>query len=174
MKLITASIIPWNACLMHNRTRTQRQIILTGTTFFIFNPIPLISKGVRIIIAFISSVKRKVQIKRAYERYSKTDGFRVLIDRCWPRGIKKENLSLDIWLKGIAPSVELRKKFSHDKEWKFFQSSYKKELLKFSAQEEIKLLASIAKKKKLTLVYCTKDEEHNNAVVLKSMIEKQL
>lgn len=113
-----------------------------------------------------------IQIKRAYEQVSENDGYRVLIDRCWTRGVAKKKLSLDAWLKEMAPSIALRKKFSHDKEWKSFQSSFKKELLKPPAQEKIKFLADVAKEKNLTLIYCTKDKEHNNAIVIKSMIEK--
>ncbi len=114
-----------------------------------------------------------VQIKRAYKASSKTDGCRILIDRLWPRGRSKVQLALDGWLKELAPSNELRKKFGHDpKKWKSFVSNYKEELRNPDALKQIKLLASLAKKKTLTLVYGARDEEHNNAVVLKNVIEK--
>jgi uncharacterized protein YeaO (DUF488 family) len=114
-----------------------------------------------------------IQIKRAYKTASKTDGCRVLVDRLWPRGLSKDQLVLHQWMKDIAPSNELRKKFGHDpKRWKSFVSNYKKELCNPEAKEQMKLLVELAQKKKLTLVYGAKDEEHNNAVVLKSMIEK--
>jgi len=116
-----------------------------------------------------------VQIKRAYEASSKADGCRVLIDRLWPRGRSKAQLALDDWMKELAPSNELRKKFSHDpKKWKFFVSNYRKELRNPDAQKQIQFLADVAAKKKLTLVYGARDEEHNNAVVLKNLIEKEL
>ncbi len=116
-----------------------------------------------------------LQIKRAYEKYLKTDGYRVLIDRLWPRGQTKKKLLLDSWFKELAPSGELRKKFGHDPmKWKFFQRMYKKELLNSLAQEKLNFLADIAKKKKVTLIYGAKDEEHNDAVVLKNLIEKNM
>ena len=116
-----------------------------------------------------------VQIKRAYEKQLKTDGYRVLIDRLWPRGLTKKKLLLDSWFKELAPSGELRKKFGHDPiKWKFFQRMYKKELLNALAQEKLKFLSDIAKRKKVTLIYGAKDEEHNDAVVLKSLIEKSM
>lgn len=114
-----------------------------------------------------------IQIKRAYESTSKKDGYRVLIDRLWPRGIKKENLSLSSWMKELAPSTQLRKEFGHDpKRWKQFQTKYKRELKSVAAQEKISMLANIAKKRNLTLVYGARDEEHNDAIVLKQIIEK--
>ncbi len=116
-----------------------------------------------------------VQMKRAYEAAAKKDGYRVLIDRLWPRGIKKENLPLDAWMKELAPSTELRKEFGHDpKRWTAFQTKYKKELKNPEAKEKIKLLIAIAKKAKLTLLYGARDTEHNDAVVLKKVIEKAL
>lgn len=116
-----------------------------------------------------------IQIKRAYETVSKKDGYRVLVDRLWPRGIKKETLALDAWFKELAPSTELRKEFGHDpKKWKSFQAQYKKELRSPEAKEKILFLIKTAKNSNLTLLYGARDEAHNNAVVLKSMIEKEL
>ena len=114
-----------------------------------------------------------IKIKRAYEPPEKKDGHRVLIDRMWPRGIKKEELEFDEWEKELAPSKELREYFGHEvSKWKTFQSRYKKELRSPEAKEKLAALAKKGFKKNLTLVYGAKDEEHNNAVVLKEVIEK--
>jgi uncharacterized protein YeaO (DUF488 family) len=116
-----------------------------------------------------------IRIKRAYDPASKGDGFRVLVDRLWPRGIKKENLTLNEWMKSLAPSSALRKKFGHDPErWKQFESGYKKELKSPSAREKIGILLGIAKKKNITLLYGARDRVHNNAVVLKHLLEQML
>lgn len=114
-----------------------------------------------------------VQVKRAYEPSSRKDGYRVLIDRLWPRGIKKQELDCDEWLKDLAPSTELRKEFSHDPaHWKSFVGAYKKELRSPQARELLEKLGRQAAKRTLTLLYGARDEEHNNAVVLKEVIEK--
>jgi uncharacterized protein YeaO (DUF488 family) len=112
-----------------------------------------------------------VKIKRIYEPYSKDDGYRVLIDRLWPRGIKKENSHIDKWLKEIAPSTELRKEFNHmtDK-WEQFKIAYHSELKNSPAVDE--LLDDIKKYRTITLLYAARDEEHNHALVLKEFIEK--
>lgn len=116
-----------------------------------------------------------IQIKRAYVSKSRKDGYRILIDRLWPRGIKKDLLHLNEWFKELAPSTILRKEFGHDpKLWKSFQSKYKKELKTPEAKEKISQLVSIAKKSTLTLIYGAKDEVHNDAVVLKNIIEREL
>lgn len=116
-----------------------------------------------------------IQIKRVYEKESKADGYRVLIDRLWPRGIKKESLRFDEWIKDLAPSTELRKEFGHDPEkWSKFITSYKSELKAKTAQEALQSLVSIAKKQTLTLLYSAKDEEHNNAVVLKELLDSKI
>lgn len=113
-----------------------------------------------------------LQLKRIYDPYEKKDGYRVLVDRLWPRGVSKEKARLDLWLKDIAPSTELRKWFSHDSEkWSEFRKKYKAEI---AANKEIfNQLKQIAKKKKkLTLLYAAKDEDHNEAIVLAEMIKK--
>ena|SRR5580692_462983 len=114
-----------------------------------------------------------VKIKRVYEEYDKEDGYRMLVDRLWPRGIKKENAKLDEWNKDIAPSTELRNKF-HNGEEKFeeFVKNYKKELLE-NNMEELQRIKDLAKKKKLTLLYGLKDEEHNHAKVLLDLINSK-
>lgn len=116
-----------------------------------------------------------IKIKRAYEAAEKKDGYRVLVDRLWPRGIKKEELSYDEWAKELAPSTELRKFFSHNKEnWKDFISRFKKELRSKEAKDKIKEIALKAKKRNVTLIFSAKDEDCNNAVVLKEVIEKMM
>lgn len=112
----------------------------------------------------------EIQIKRIYEDASKKDGFRVLADRIWPRGVSKEDAKLDEWVKEIAPSTELRKWFGH-KEERFdgFSKKYKKELAEHS--EIIDELLKKVKKKRLTLLYGAKDEKNNQAVVLKKFLE---
>ena len=114
-----------------------------------------------------------IKIKRAYKPPEESDGFRILIDRLWPRGVSKEKAKLDLWLKDVAPSNELRKWFSHDpSKWQEFQEKYKAELKnKNQILNEIKDLEK--DNKTLTLVYSAKDEEHNNAVVLKDVITHQ-
>lgn len=107
----------------------------------------------------------KVQIKRAYEVPSAEDGYRVLIDRLWPRGISKEKARIDLWMKEIAPSSELRQWFGHDPaKWHEFQKRYRAELKQHA--EQLSSLRQLAHRGPLTLVYGAKDEEHNDAVVL--------
>jgi len=116
----------------------------------------------------------KINIKRICEKYSANDGFRILVDRLWPRGIKKEKAKIDLWLKEIAPSDKLRKWFSHDiSKWQEFKKRYKKEI---KENKEIfkKLKEIIKNKKKVTLLYSAKDEKHNNAIVLKEILQKSL
>ena len=113
-----------------------------------------------------------IQIKRVYEPSSKNDGYRILVDRLWPRGIKKVDLHLDEWAKDIAPSPELRKWFGHKAEnWKKFRSKYAKELKNKDLKEKITEIAKRSKKSRVTLLYAAHDEEHNHAIVLKEFIE---
>ncbi len=107
----------------------------------------------------------KIRIKRVYEQPDKHDGRRILVDRLWPRGLTKEKASVDLWLKGIAPSTALRKWFGHDPDrWEAFKERYLAELKNHS--EQIRLLKQELDKGVVTLVYGTKDEEHNEAVVI--------
>lgn len=116
-----------------------------------------------------------VKIKRAYEEPERGDGYRILIDGLWPRGIKKDDLEFDEWAKELAPSKDLRTFFSHDLEkWKEFSTRFVKELHKHEAKEKLLALAKKAKKRNVTLLYSSKDEEHNNAVVVKKQIERIL
>jgi uncharacterized protein YeaO (DUF488 family) len=107
-----------------------------------------------------------IKIKRVYEKPARDDGWRVLVDRLWPRGMKKEAAHLDAWMKDVAPSGALRKWFGHEPEkWAEFQKKYRSELAKNK-----ELLAELRKMSKehgtLTLLFGAKDEEHNEAVVL--------
>ena len=114
-----------------------------------------------------------VKLKRAYEAASRGDGYRVLVERLWPRGIRKEALTLDEWSKEVAPSGELRKWFNHDpKRWGEFKLRYLKELKETAASEQLHALANRAAAGTLTLVFSSHDTEHNNAVVLKGQIER--
>ncbi|OQY65457.1 hypothetical protein B6D29_03795 [Microgenomates bacterium UTCPR1] len=113
----------------------------------------------------------KVLIKRVYETPSGSDGKRVLVDRFWPRGLTKEKAKIDLWLKYIAPSNELRKWFGHDPlKWEEFKRRYTKEIK--NNQKVFKELESVVKKGKVTILYSAKDEDHNNAVVVKELLEK--
>lgn len=112
-----------------------------------------------------------IKIKRAYETSSTDDGFRILIDRLWPRGVSKEKANLNLWMKEIAPSDSLRKWFSHDlHKWEEFKRRYMDEL-----KDKGKLLSKIKdienENKTVTLVYAAKDKEHNNAIVLKDKLK---
>ncbi len=110
-----------------------------------------------------------IKIKRIYEPPSKTDGYRILIDRLWPRGMKKEDAHVDKWLKEIAPSTELRQWFHAEPgRWEQFRMKYLDELKNSDAVDE--LLSYINKYDTITLLYSVKDEEHNHALILKDFI----
>ncbi|MEZ5423243.1 MAG: DUF488 family protein [Pyrinomonadaceae bacterium] len=110
-------------------------------------------------------------MKRAYEAPAAADGKRILIDRLWPRGLSKEKARIDLWMKEIAPSTELRKWFGHDPEkWTEFQKRYKKELA--ANAELVNSIRKMAKAETVTLVYSAKDEAHNDAVVLLKYLQQ--
>lgn len=112
---------------------------------------------------------KSVQIKRIYEEASPEDGFRMWVDRIWPRGISKERAKLDEWNKEIAPSTELRKWFDHKMEkFEEFKLLYSKELE--SKKENLNRMKEIAQKENLTLLYAAKDTEMNQAVLLRDLI----
>lgn len=114
-----------------------------------------------------------IQIKRVYEPRQRSDGTRLLVERLWPRGIKKEELHAKSWLKEVAPSVELRRWFNHDpKKWTGFKRRYAAELNKKS--ETWKPILKAARKGNVTLLYSARDTDHNNAVALKAYLEKRL
>jgi uncharacterized protein YeaO (DUF488 family) len=113
-----------------------------------------------------------VEIKRVYEQPSDSDGSRILVDRLWPRGLTKEKAHVDLWLKEIAPSTELRKWFGHDPEkWKSFRGRYETEIR--DHDDLIGMLQDIAKKGTVTLLYGARDEKHNEALVLKQFLENK-
>lgn len=112
-----------------------------------------------------------VRVKRIYEKTAKEDGARVLVDRLWPRGMKKEAAKIDLWMKEVAPNDELRKSFCHDvKKWPGFQKKYRAEL-----KEKKSLLIELKKLEKeqgtLTPLFGAKDEEHNQAIVLAEVLK---
>lgn len=113
----------------------------------------------------------EVRIKRVYEESTEADGKRILIDRLWPRGLTKEKARIDLWLKDIAPSAELREWFGHDPaKWQEFQKRYQKELGANDAA--VTTLQQELKHGPATLVYSARDEQHNDAVVLKAYLEQ--
>jgi uncharacterized protein YeaO (DUF488 family) len=114
-----------------------------------------------------------VKVKRVYESIQRSDGTRFLVERLWPRGMKKEQLKLDAWLKDVAPSDSLRRWFGHDPlKWNEFQKKYRAELqVNPSAW---KPLLEAARQGNVTLLYSAHDTEHNNAIVLKDILEEHL
>nr|PZN84554.1 MAG: hypothetical protein DIU57_08325 [Pseudomonadota bacterium] len=116
-----------------------------------------------------------VVCKRIYEPSSSKDGYRVLIDRLWPRGVKREEAAIKEWLKELAPSSELRRLATTDKsKWAEFQRRYRMELSKPELQPTLERLRKIARSGTLTLLYAKRDTQHNNAVVLKEVLEEGL
>ena len=112
-----------------------------------------------------------IRLKRVYDKPTKADGRRVLVDRIWPRGLKKNEARIDQWLKEIAPSTALRKWFAHDPgKWREFKKRYSAELN--DQREQVEQLARAAEKRTVTLLFGAKDTEHNNAVALKEYIER--
>jgi uncharacterized protein YeaO (DUF488 family) len=115
----------------------------------------------------------KIQLKRAYDSPSKSDGTRILVDRLWPRGLTKAKARIDLWLKEIAPSTELRKWFHReDADWKEFCRRYRTELNKH--QDELELLRSKIGQGPVTLVFSARNREQNHAVILKEILERGL
>ena len=114
-----------------------------------------------------------IRIKRVYEPSAKEDGARFLVERLWPRGMKKDALHMDAWYKNLAPSGDLRRWFNHDPaKWKEFQRRYRAELADNSAAYQP--LLDAAKQGHITLLYSAHDTEHNNAIALKSYLEERL
>ena len=112
----------------------------------------------------------KLKLKRVYEPPEENDGIRILVDRLWPRGLSKEKAQVDLWLKEIAPSTELRKWFAHDPEkWSEFKKRYTSELKE--NKEAVSVLKQEMKKGTVTLLYGAKDETHNDAVVLLAFLK---
>jgi uncharacterized protein YeaO (DUF488 family) len=120
----------------------------------------------------IAAVKR-IRVKRVYQRPARGDGYRVLVDRLWPRGVSKKEAALDAWLRDLAPSEELRRWFhARPHTWLAFRKRYLKELALPGAAKALEELYRLANKKKnLTLLFASKNERHNNAVVLKDLLD---
>jgi uncharacterized protein YeaO (DUF488 family) len=111
-----------------------------------------------------------IKLKRAYDRVSPTDGKRLLVERLWPRGLSKDKLKLDYWIREVAPTTELRKWFGHDPaKWRQFRTRYFREL--DSQPESWRSIVSLARRGTVTLVYSSHDEEHNNAVALREYLQ---
>ncbi len=116
-----------------------------------------------------------IRIQRAYDQPGKDDGYRVLVDRVWPRGRTKEQLRLDIWARDLGPSTELRKWFGHDPaRWQEFQERYRVELASHDRSEMLDDLADRARRGTVTLVFGAKDAEHNQARVIADGLERRL
>jgi uncharacterized protein YeaO (DUF488 family) len=116
----------------------------------------------------------QVKIKRVYEPEEKNDGYRVLVDRLWPRGIKKENLHYDLWAKDITPSTPLRQWYHQDEEnhWEEFRKKYVKELVNSSAVKDF--IDKVKGQKVVTLLYASKNAAENHALVLQGFLEDRL
>ncbi len=114
-----------------------------------------------------------LKVKRVYESASRGDGARFLVERLWPRGMKKEDLKMDEWLKEVAPSDGLRRWFAHDPlKWKEFQQRYRAELVQ--NPDSWRPIVEVGKRGNVTLLYSARDTEHNNALALKSFLERRL
>ena len=112
-----------------------------------------------------------IRLKRVYEGAARNDGFRILVERLWPRGVSKEKANIRLWAKEIAPSPELRKWYGHNlARWEEFKKRYWRELK--GKQESLEEIRSRAREGTVTFVYAARDEEHNSAMALKDYLEK--
>ena len=119
----------------------------------------------------MTAQKLLVALKRAYDEPEASDGTRVLVERLWPRGISKERAHIDLWLKQIAPSTELRKWYNHDvQKFQEFRRRYESELQSESAQKTLAQLREIAKQGQLTLILAARDVEHSSAAILRELL----
>ncbi|MPY74896.1 MAG: DUF488 family protein [Alphaproteobacteria bacterium] len=115
--------------------------------------------------------RRRVRLKRTYEPAEPSDGLRVLVDRLWPRGLRKDEAQVDLWLKEIAPSAELRRWFGHDPaRWEAFQRKYREEWR--DRAELLQTLQDALHRGPVTLLFAARDREHNDAVVLKDVLDR--
>jgi uncharacterized protein YeaO (DUF488 family) len=113
-----------------------------------------------------------MHLKRVYERPSADDGVRILVERLWPRGLTKEKAAVDLWIKDIAPSPDLRKWFGHDPaRWRRFKQRYWKELKE--RKDDVDALRRKAREGRVTFIYAAHDQEHNAALALKQFIERR-
>ncbi|MCG6900509.1 MAG: DUF488 family protein [Gammaproteobacteria bacterium] len=114
-----------------------------------------------------------IYVKRAYEEPSENDGHRILVDRVWPRGVTRQRMQLDAWVRELAPSTELRKWFAHDpKKWKQFRRRYFEEL--DGCPEEVHRLLEMLATGRVTLVYSARNDKFNNAIALKEYLENRM
>jgi len=112
-----------------------------------------------------------IKIKRVYEKQANQDGYRVLVDRLWPRGVNKARSGIDEWAQELAPSAALRKTFGHDPlKWAAFKAAFRAELESPIADATLRRLSGIAQRRTVTLLYAARDEEHNNARVLRDIL----
>ena len=112
-----------------------------------------------------------IKLKRAYEKHARADGERILVERLWPRGLTKLQAKIDLWLKDVAPSTELRRWFGHDpRKWDEFRQRYQEELKQ--KDEPINVLKRKAKEGTITLIYAARDEDHNGALVLQQFLQR--
>jgi len=112
-----------------------------------------------------------IKLKRAYERASRDDGLRILVERLWPRGVSKQQAAIDLWLKALAPSTTLRQWYGHDPaKWTQFCKRYQTELQ--GQADLLALLRHVVQEKTVTFVYAASDEERNSAVALKEFLER--
>jgi len=116
--------------------------------------------------------RRAVRLKRVYDQPSIADGTRVLVDRLWPRGLSKLDVSADLWLRDVAPSSELRRWYGHDpRRWRQFSRKYRSELAR--QPEVLELLDDLRRRTPITLIFGAHDQRHSHAVVLREVLEKQ-
>lgn len=116
----------------------------------------------------------RIWLRRAYDDPTRNDGARILVDRIWPRGVSKEDLRIEAWEKDVAPSTELRRWFGHDVDrWNEFRTRYRDELADGDAKEAVDRLVERLDSGRITLVYGARDEEHNQAVVLREVLEER-
>lgn len=114
-----------------------------------------------------------IALKRVYEQAEAEDGTRVLVDRLWPRGLRKDKADIDLWAKDVAPSTALRRWFGHKPErWEEFEKRYRAELAAPEAQPQVDALRAMSRKRRVTLLYAARDESMNNAVVLRDYLRK--
>jgi uncharacterized protein YeaO (DUF488 family) len=112
---------------------------------------------------------KNLKLKRAYEAPAAADGTRILVDRLWPRGVKKAAAAIDLWAKNLAPSTELRKWFGHDPQrWSEFKRRYAAELRKNA--RPLDELRRLAERGPVTLIYAARDQEHNEAIIIRDML----
>jgi uncharacterized protein YeaO (DUF488 family) len=114
-----------------------------------------------------------LRLKRAYEPAARLDGYRILVDRLWPRGLSKATAAIDEWMKDVAPSAELRRWFGHDPaRWQEFRRRYARELR--ARSDLVGKIAALASRRRVTLVYGARDESHNDAVVLAAVVRAHI